>query len=168
MWLSDRRGFLCGALALSGAAVSGCGFAPAYGTDGAASKLQNAIHVDEINTHNGYLMTRRIEERLGAGGANAPFTLGLTIGTSQDNLGTTPDGNLTRYQILGRVDFTLRRAGEKTGFQYGTVRNFTGYSASGSTVATLAAERDAEDRLMTMLADQVIERLVLISPDISL
>ncbi|MCJ7874186.1 hypothetical protein [Phaeobacter sp. J2-8] len=115
MWLSDRRGFLCGALALSGAAVSGCGFAPAYGTDGAASKLQNAIHVDEINTHNGYLMTRRIEERLGAGGANAPFTLGLTIGTSQDNLGTTPDGNLTRYQILGRVDFTLRRAAKKPG-----------------------------------------------------
>ena len=32
-------------------------------------------------------------------------------------------------------------------------------SATGSTVATLAAERDAQKRLMVMLADQLVTRL---------
>lgn len=161
MWLSDRRGFLLGAAAL---ALGGCGFAPAYGTDGAASKLQNAIHVDEPKNHYGYLATRRIEERLGAGGPSAPYTLGLEIKFSQDSLGSTSDGQLTRYHVTGSATYALRQAVDKAVIETGTVHNFTGYSATGSTVATLAAQRDAQDRLMIALADQVIERLVLAAP----
>ena len=41
----------------------------------------------------------------------------------------------------------------------GTVNNFTAYSATGSTVATLAAERDALERLMVILGDQITTRL---------
>jgi LPS-assembly lipoprotein len=40
------------------------------------------------------------------------------------------------------------------------VSNFTGYSTFGTPVATQAAERDAEARLMQMLADQMLTRLV--------
>ncbi|MGY3438873.1 MULTISPECIES: LPS assembly lipoprotein LptE [unclassified Marinovum] len=163
MWLSDRRKTLGGAVAL--VVLAGCGFAPAYGTGGSASQLQNAIHIDEPGDHEAYVVTRRIEERLGAGGTAAPYTLALSIDTSQDSFGTTSDGKLTRYRILGQTEFTLRRPGDATAVYTGIVRNFTGYSASGSTVATLAAQRDAEDRLMIMLADQVIDRLVLAAPD---
>ena len=41
----------------------------------------------------------------------------------------------------------------------GNVDSFTGYSATGTTVATRAAERDAYERLMTILADQIVTRL---------
>jgi LPS-assembly lipoprotein len=41
----------------------------------------------------------------------------------------------------------------------GSVDNFTSYSATGTTVATLAAERDAQERLMIQLADQIFVRL---------
>lgn len=163
MWLSDRRGVLLGAAA---ALLAGCGFAPAYGTGGAASKLQNAIHVEEPNNHFGYLVTRRIEERLGAGGEGAPYALALQTKFSQESLGSTSDGQLTRYHVTGSTTYVLRRAADQTEIDTGTVYNFTAYSASGSTVATLAAQRDAQDRLMIALADQVIERLVLAAPDI--
>ena len=159
MWLSDRRTFLLGAVAV---ALAGCGFAPAYGTGGAASKLQNAIHVEEPGDRNAYLVTRRIEERLGAGGPSAPYRLELAISVDQESLGSTADGNLNRYHVTGAATFAVRSAG--TIIETGTVRNFTGYSASGSTVATLAAERDAEERLMQILADQIIDRLVLAAP----
>ena len=36
----------------------------------------------------------------------------------------------------------------------------TGYSATGTTVATLAAESDARKRLMTTLGDMVVDRLL--------
>ena len=42
----------------------------------------------------------------------------------------------------------------------GVVNSFTGYSATASTVVTLAAQRDAEERLMVILADQVVARLL--------
>ena len=42
----------------------------------------------------------------------------------------------------------------------GNVQNFTGYSATGSTVETLAGERDAQRRLMTILADQITIELL--------
>jgi LPS-assembly lipoprotein len=39
------------------------------------------------------------------------------------------------------------------------VDNFTGYSATGTTVATQASKQDAEKRLMVILAEQIITRL---------
>ena len=42
----------------------------------------------------------------------------------------------------------------------GRVDNFTSYSATGSTVASLAAEEDASLRLMRILADQIVARLL--------
>ena len=41
----------------------------------------------------------------------------------------------------------------------GEVENFTAYSTTGSTVETLAAERDARERLMMILASQITARL---------
>ena len=42
----------------------------------------------------------------------------------------------------------------------GSETNFTGYSATSSTVETLAGERDAYKRLMRILADQISARLL--------
>ena len=42
----------------------------------------------------------------------------------------------------------------------GRVQSFTAYSATGSTVAQLAAEEDAGLRLMRILADQIVARLI--------
>jgi LPS-assembly lipoprotein len=43
------------------------------------------------------------------------------------------------------------------------VKSFTAYSATGSTVAGLAAEEDAATRLMRILADQIVARLVAVT-----
>jgi LPS-assembly lipoprotein len=47
------------------------------------------------------------------------------------------------------------------------VESFTAFSAAGSPVATQAAERDAEQRLMTILADQLVTRLIATTPDLA-
>ncbi|MBL3565900.1 hypothetical protein JMM59_12930, partial [Rhodovulum sulfidophilum] len=44
--------------------------------------------------------------------------------------------------------------------QSGEVDSFTAYSATGSTVATRTAERDAYRRLMVILADEMVTRLL--------
>ena len=57
------------------------------------------------------------------------------------------------------MDFTLTETATGVIVTSGKVNNFVGYSATGTTVATLAAEEDAQERLMNILADQIVRRL---------
>ncbi len=155
MWLSDRRSFLLGALALGG-----CGFQPVYGPSRAGGALLNQVALAEPKTRDAYVFNRRFEERLGRG-TGGSYTLSLRLQTDSQDLGTTSAGNITRFRLIGRAFYTLRDAATEAVLIDGRTNAFTGYSTTGSTVATLAAERDAEDRLMVLLADQVIDALLL-------
>lgn len=156
MWWSDRRTFLTGAAA----ALAGCGFEPVYGPEGAGNLLQGQVALASPDGELDYLFNRRFEERMGRGTGGA-YTLSVDISTERASLGTTSAGSTTRYRLDGSADYTLREAGFEAPVFQGSTRAFTGYSATGSTVATLAAERDARERLMVILADQVIDEILL-------
>ena len=162
MLLYNRRRF---GVVLAAAALAGCGFTPVYGPDGTGAALLGQLSLDPPQDRNDYLLQRRIEERLGQATAGA-WRLSTQIKTDDIGLGFTTDGDITRYNINGTTDYTLRRTGSSEIFQQGKIQHFTSYSATGTTVATLAAKRDAEVRLMTILADQIIDPLLIISEDL--
>ena len=151
----SRRALLA---ALSGLALAGCGFAPAYAPGGPAARLRGAVLVDAPTGRPGYLLTRHIEARLERG-APGRFGLSYTIEIEEDAVAISADNVITRYNILGDVAYALRDLDDSQVLLSGDVSSFVGYSASGSTVATQAARRDAEARLMRILADQILTRL---------
>lgn len=156
-WFS-RRAVLFGA-----AALGGCGFAPAYGPGGGATRLQGMVEMDAPATQPGYRLVRHVEDRLGR--AAAPrYGLSHAIDIRETPSAITPDNITLRYTLLGEVTYALRdlRSGEVV--HSGEVDNFTSYSASGTTVATQAAAQDASDRLMVILGDQMIARLFAAAP----
>lgn len=136
-----------------------CGFSPAYGPGGAAQGLQGRIRVADPENKLGFDLVERLEERLGR--PQSPrFDLAYTVVTKPETLGITPENTITRYHLTGHIDWTLtsRDTGQRaTG---GRVQGFTAYSATGSTVAGLTAEQDAAFRLMRILADQIVTRLI--------
>ena len=162
MLFYNRRRF---GVVLAAAALAGCGFTPVYGPDGTGGALLGQLSLDPPQDRNDYLLQRRIEERLGQATAGA-WRLSTQIKTEDIGLGFTTDGDITRYNINGTTDYTLRRTGSSEIFRQGKIQHFTSYSATGTTVATLAAKRDAEVRLMTILADQIIDQLLIISEDL--
>jgi len=153
---SDRRLFLLGLAALP---LAGCGFQPAYGTGGVAEKLRGRVLVDAPDDRNGFTLVSRLEDRLGRAQAPA-YRLSCAIETDTDELAITTAQEITRYNVIGRVAYTLTDAGSGAVLTQGTVDSFTGYSATGTTVSTLVAERDAYERLMIILADQIVTRLI--------
>ncbi len=156
----DRRTILGFAL-LAGAAVTGCGFAPAYGTAGGATALQGTVRAADPTDKNAFDLVQRLEERLGPPQARR-FDLTYGISTKAIAVGVTPDGTITRYNLSGAVTWTLTdTAGARVAG--GTVDSFTSWSATGSTVAGLTAEQDANTRLMRILADQIVARLLALS-----
>jgi LPS-assembly lipoprotein len=152
----SRRAFLAALLTLPA-----CTFTPAYAPGGPAQSLQGSIRVDDPSDKNGFDLVERLEERLGR--PNTPrYRLAYSITTNPIGVGITPDAATTRYNLTGSIDWSLSdMAGTRVAG--GKVQNFTSYSATGSTVAGLAAEEDAALRLMRILADQIVTRLIAVS-----
>lgn len=148
----DRRTFLLFA------ALAGCGFTPAYAPGGPAAGLQGTIRAADPTDKRGFDLVQRLEERLGR--PESPrFDLTYTITTKAIGVGVTPDGSITRYNLTGQVVWALTDT-SGTRVTGGTVDSFTSWSATGSTVAGLTAEEDAGLRLMRLLADQIVLRLL--------
>jgi LPS-assembly lipoprotein len=139
--------------------LAACGFSPVYGPQGAGTALQGQVLVQEPSTQAGYLLTRQLETRLGRAGSAAAYALDLEIALGEDSLAINTAGDITRFNLTGSAAYALRDTSAGTIITSGTVENFTAYSAAGTTIATLAAEQDAVERLMVILADQITSRL---------
>lgn len=150
-------------LILAPLALAACGFAPALAPGGPAAALRGRIRADDPVDRNGFDLVGQLEERLGR--PDAPlYRLSYAIAVRPVGVGITAENAITRYNLTGAVDYAVTDAAgaRVTG---GRVQGFTSYSATGSTVAGLAAEEDAGLRLMRILADQIAARLVATAGD---
>ena len=154
---SDRRSFL---ILLAMAPLGACGFAPVYAVGGAGHALRGQVRVAAPDTRAGFVLVARLEDRLGRPAAAPGLQLDWTIATTERGLAITGSNDITRINLTGTLEFRLAQIATDQTVQTGTVSTFTAYSTTGSPVATAAARRDAEDRLMVALADQLMSRLL--------
>lgn len=164
MLLSDSvfRKITRRSLILSALALASCGFTPVYQKGQGPSHLQNRVQFADPSDRNGFDFVGQMETRLGRAEA-AGFTLEYEIETQSNALAITSSQEINRYNLTGSVSYTLKDMDDQT-VTAGQVESFTSYSAAGTTVATLTGERDASTRLMTILADKVVTRLLAITP----
>ena len=144
----DRR-----TVVLSLAALAACGFEPVYGPTGTATNLWGRIAIPAPADEEGFALVDRLKERLGQP-TSPDLILAADIRLQEESVGFLPDGTISRFNVLGRVDWTLSRQ-DGTPVFAGTERSFTSYSATSTTVATIFAKRDARRRLMIILADRI-------------
>lgn len=152
----DRRTLL-----LSLTALAGCGFTPIYGTgpEGQGSDLRGRIDVAAPKDEEGFALVKRLEDRLGLPEA-ADMTLTAQIRLREESLGFLPDGEISRFNVIGQVDWQLQDVSGGNRVASGSERSFTSYSATSTTVATTFAQRDARRRLMVILADRIVTDLL--------
>ena len=101
---------------------------------------------------------RHFEQRLGR--TDSPrYRLTWDLTTSEDGIAVTATQETTRFEVLGTLGYALSDMTTGAVLASGTVRNFTGYSATGTTVAARTDQLDANRRLMIILADEVLTRL---------
>ncbi|MEM8803880.1 MAG: LPS assembly lipoprotein LptE [Pseudomonadota bacterium] len=138
--------------------LAGCGFTPVHAPGGAASDLRGRIDVAAPRDEEGFALVKRLEDRLGLPqGADLALTASIRI--SEDAVGFLPDGEISRFNVVGRVDWRLTRLADGDKISDGSETSFTSYSATSTTVATTFAQRDARRRLMVILADRIVSDL---------
>ena len=148
---------------LAALALSACNMTPAYGPGGTGTALRGQVALAEPNDVDSFSLNRRLSDRLGPVEA-AKWQLNYRLTTAVVAQGITPDDVTTRYSLNGTVDFALTDITTGAPVTQGRVSSFTSYSATGTTIATLSSERDAHERLMVMLADQIVTRLLATGP----
>jgi len=154
MWLSERRAFILGALALAG-----CGFTPVYAPGGPGAALRGQVRADDPSDSLGFAFVGALEERLGRP-QTARYALSYNITTSERGAASIVGIGETRIALLGSIDYALTDTATRETITSASLRNVTNYSTTANQLATQRAREDAETRLMRILADQVATRLL--------
>ena len=148
MLLSNRRGFLLAAFALTG-----CGFVPVHGSNSKSQIFRNAVLVQSPKNRVEFELVRNLEVLLGPATAKR-YDLRYALTVDERVIVVSAAQEIDRFSLVGKLNFSLLDA-DGVVFLSKTAKSFTGYSATGTTVATERSKRDAYDRLMVILAKQV-------------
>jgi len=146
-------------------ALAGCGLTPVYGPQGAAASLRGTIAYAKPDTVPEYQLRTRLIDRLGDT-VQPRFMFRATLTETPTPATITLAGDTTRFNLIGTAKWTLVDVSGDT-VASGEVETFTSYSATGSTVATQAAEADARARLTVALADLIVSRLLLSASELT-
>jgi len=148
MWLSDRRGFL-----LSAFALLGCDFTPVHGSRSQAKIVRNTVLVQAPKNRIEFELVSNLEALLGQATAKI-YDLRYTLTVDEQVIVVSAAQDIDRFSLVGKLNFSLVDDNGVV-FLSKTAKSFTGYSATGTTVATERSKRDAYDRLMVILARKV-------------
>jgi LPS-assembly lipoprotein len=144
-------------LILSALALGACGFRPVHAPGGAGAALQGQVRAADPATRAEQQFVAALEDRLGRAD-RARFDLAYVLTVTPIEGGRIQGLGATRIVLAGGLDFTLTEGGLERA--RGRVSAESAYSTTATQLAALTAEDDAQARLMQMLADALISRLL--------
>ena len=156
MLLFSRRKFLVGSFFLTG-----CGYTPVHGTDSKVKKLYNSVFVQAPKDRVEFELVKNLEKQFGKA-TSRQYAFNYTLRIKEEKAVVSASQTLERYSLVGSLKYSLiKKDGEVV--LTNTAKSFTAYSATGTALATERAKRDAQDRLMVILAEQVLNRIFILS-----
>lgn len=135
-------------------ALAGCGFTPLYQSGTAAFGYQNHVAFDVASDRDGYILREELQSRFGRT-TDARYTLSVRLTVTDGLAAVAADTTIARRNIEIAADYSLTDLSGAV-VKDGTVSSFGGYSNSGTTVATRAAEADARARILGSIADLIL------------
>lgn len=162
MWWSRALLVVC-LLALGPA---GCGFRPLYGKPDPATVSPAAaelalIRVEGIEDRTGQQLRNALVQRLSPGGepASARYSLEVKVTQTMEGLAATRDGNATLGRMRLDASYQLRDAEGRRAVAGGSARALATFRMLGPRYGTMAVERDAEERALSEVAEDIRSQL---------
>lgn len=165
-WLKGAR-LRGAALAVALAALGACGFRPLYGdpevigTGNNASEELAAVHINTIPDRTGQMLHNNLLDRINAHGRPGlpRYALDITLTETRSNLGFIKDNSATLAQLGIVANYRLVDLKTKAPLQSGRSRSVTSYNIVTSDFGTLSAEKDARERAVREIADDITTKV---------
>lgn len=144
-------------------ALTGCGFRPLYGTsEQGTSILKNlaSIDVHAKNDTIGRELEFGLENTLGYDGTDA-YQLVMTYERTKRNIVIEQDQEVTRRNLQLTVNFALRQSGTSKILFKSTAFSVVGYNLVDTQFANIMSERDADNRAVAALYDDIRAQLAI-------
>ena len=147
------------------AATAACGFQPVYAPVNGQYAESGLISVAPIEGRQGHMLRRALQEELAVGvpGLTEKVTLTVNLRSNLSRLALRPDGAASRSSIVATGSYQID--GETTRMR-GRSDVEAGFLVPNSPYGDIAAQTDAGDRAMRVLAKQIADdiRLKFASP----
>jgi len=143
--------------------LSACGFTPVYGS---ATERANAgpVTIPEIATEGraGHFLRQELVRTVSQGipGVNGQTTLEVKLKLGVERLAFTPDQAASRSDYVGVASWVLRNASGAV-VQTGMTTERASFNFADSAYADIAAQAAAQQRLATLLARAIRDKLFL-------
>ena len=141
--------------------LAACGYQPALKTEGFAARLVEGFDVSVAGGREGFVLEELLMQRLGTSPQSASYQLSARIEIAERVAATPGAGGVDRKELEAIADYQIRLAGDSEIISSGSVDGSALFSAGLGAVATGAARRDAERRMLTEVADRLYSRLIL-------
>lgn len=146
--------------------LSACGFSPVYGPrDDKGVPVERAlgfVAIDSIPDRHGQFLRNHLIDRFYTKGRPAQPTTRLSVALeeSEEDLGLRKDATASRRQISVEAAYTLKNSTGRTLFS-GAAHSVVNTSSFEAQYGTLAAQRDAYERALREVGEQIANRLSL-------
>jgi len=141
--------------------LSSCGFTPAFGNNSEASAVFDRIALEDPENRDEYRFLKAVETRVPMA-TNPAFRVKYRVRARQRGI---PLRGVPRRQIHGDVRFSVVNLSTGKTVLSDKIEAVTSYTDEGD--LRLPQERDAEERLTQILADQFVTRLTMRSAKIA-
>jgi LPS-assembly lipoprotein len=145
---------------LAALALAGCDLVPVNGANTKFQLLRNTVLVQAPTNRVEFELVRNLEVQLGQA-VSKLYDLQYKLSVDEDIVVVSAAQEINRFSLVGLLEYSLVDSGGVV-LLTETAKSFTGYSATGTTVATQRSKRDAYDRLMVILAKQVSNSLLIL------
>lgn len=146
--------------------TASCGFAPIYGSHGndnaPVAKVLGNVAIANIPDRHGQILRNHLIDRMYASGrpAHPNATLGISLRSTQTDLGIQKDATTARRQLNMWADYTLTDSTGKRLLK-GSAHSVVSYSKLDAQYGTVAAETNATERALNEVGEQIVNRLSL-------
>ena len=152
-----------GLAALLAPGLAGCGFQPLYAGkpgSGVADDIA-AVRIAPIRDRSGQILRNALIERLNPRGAPADprHVLETSLAVTRQKLGIRKDETATRESLRFTAVFRLRESASGAIVHSGRAAAIASYNIVESEYATIASERAARRRGLTLVAERMTARL---------
>lgn len=146
--------------------LGGCGFHPLYaengpnngkGGGGPGGGVFSTVYVDAIPERVGYEMRNSLLDLFNSDVAvdHASYRLNIILREVREPLAFKGDASITRYNYRLAAHYVLFALPKEDSVKTGNVRGIAAYNVAQSPYATVAGEKDAEDRAAQEIAERI-------------